>query len=145
MTIYATRPAMNPPAPEWLSLQQAAVIYGVSVDTLRRRITHGELPASRFGRRLIGVFLPALAQRLHTLSHARPDGPNILARAVRRAALPDEHSADAVSYRITALVEGPGEAGTRGWERSNVAERLLARRPEHKQPQRPDPRRGVGI
>jgi hypothetical protein len=44
MTIYATRPAMNPPAPEWLSLQQAATIYSVSVDTLRRRIRTGEAP-----------------------------------------------------------------------------------------------------
>jgi excisionase family DNA binding protein len=46
---------MNPPAPEWLSLQQAAVIYGVSVDTLRRRISDVKLPASRFGVRLIRV------------------------------------------------------------------------------------------
>jgi len=145
MTTYPTRPAWNQPPPEWLSLQQAAVNYGISVDTLRRRIAHGELPASRFGGRLIRVFLPALAQRLHTLSHARPDVPHILALAVQQAALPDEYSADAVSYRITALVEAPGEARTRGWERSNVAERLLARRLEHKQPQRPDPRRGVGI
>jgi excisionase family DNA binding protein len=55
MTTYATRPALNPPAPEWLSLQQAAVIYAVSVDTLRRRIRAGKLPASRFGVRLIRV------------------------------------------------------------------------------------------
>ena len=55
MTIYATRPAVNPPAPEWLSLQQAATIYSVSVDTLRRRIRAGKLPASRFGVRLIRV------------------------------------------------------------------------------------------
>ena len=55
MTIYATRPAVNPPAPEWLSLQQAAVIHGVSVDTLRRRISDVRLPASRFGVRLIRV------------------------------------------------------------------------------------------
>jgi excisionase family DNA binding protein len=55
VTIYATRPALNPPAPEWLSLQQAALIYGVSVDTLRRRIRTGKLPASRFGVRLIRV------------------------------------------------------------------------------------------
>ena len=39
----------------WLSLQQAATIYGVSVDTLRRRITAGKLPARRFGPRLIRV------------------------------------------------------------------------------------------
>jgi excisionase family DNA binding protein len=45
----------KPPAPEWLSLQQAALMYGVSVDTLRRRISDGKLPASRFGIRLIRV------------------------------------------------------------------------------------------
>jgi excisionase family DNA binding protein len=55
MTSYAARPAVNPPTPEWLSLQQAAAIYGVSVDTLRRRISTGKLPASRFGVRLIRV------------------------------------------------------------------------------------------
>lgn len=43
------------PMPEWLSLQQAAAVYGVSVDTLRRRVAAGELPASRCGARLIRV------------------------------------------------------------------------------------------
>lgn len=43
------------PAPEWVSLQQAALIYGISVDTLRRRIATGELPASRIGARIIRV------------------------------------------------------------------------------------------
>ena len=55
MAVYPTLPAWNQPAPEWLSLQQAASIYGVSVDTLRRRISAGKLPASRFGVRLIRV------------------------------------------------------------------------------------------
>ena len=55
MAVYATHPAWGQPAPEWLSLQQAATIYGVSVDTLRRRIAAGKLPASRFGVRLIRV------------------------------------------------------------------------------------------
>ena len=55
MAVYATHPARGQPAPEWLSLQQAAAIYGVSVDTLRRRISAGKLPASRFGVRLIRV------------------------------------------------------------------------------------------
>jgi len=55
MAVYATHPAWVQPAPEWLSLQQAATIYGVSVDTLRRRISAGKLPASRFGVRLIRV------------------------------------------------------------------------------------------
>jgi excisionase family DNA binding protein len=55
MPAYPTLPAWDQPAPEWLSLQQAASIYGVSVDTLRRRIADGKLPASRFGVRLIRV------------------------------------------------------------------------------------------
>jgi excisionase family DNA binding protein len=55
MAVYPTLPAWSQPPPEWLSLQQAAVIYGVSVDTLRRRISAGKLPASRFGVRLIRV------------------------------------------------------------------------------------------
>ncbi len=54
MTLHPT-PNWNPPAPEWVSLQQASAVYGVSVDTLRRRIRLGELPASRFGKRLIRV------------------------------------------------------------------------------------------
>lgn len=54
MAIYPT-PGWNQPLPEWLSLQQAAALYGVSVDTLRRRIAAGRLPASRFGVRLIRV------------------------------------------------------------------------------------------
>ena len=41
--------------PEWLSLQLAAAVYGVSVDMLRRRIASGKLRASRFGVRLIRV------------------------------------------------------------------------------------------
>jgi len=49
MAAYPTLPAWNQPPTEWLSLQQAAVNYGISVDTLRRRIAHGQLPASRFG------------------------------------------------------------------------------------------------
>jgi excisionase family DNA binding protein len=43
------------PTAEWVSLQQAALIYGISVDTLRRRIAAGELPASRIGARIIRV------------------------------------------------------------------------------------------
>jgi hypothetical protein len=48
------------PRPEYVSLQDAAVIYGVSVDLLRQRITSGELPAVHAGRRLIRVRLEDL-------------------------------------------------------------------------------------
>ena len=51
----ATTGPWGRPSPEWLSLQQAAAFYGVSVDTLRRRISAGKLRASRFGVRLIRV------------------------------------------------------------------------------------------
>jgi excisionase family DNA binding protein len=64
MAVYATHPAWGQPAPEWLSLQQAATIDGVGVDTLRRRIAAGKLPASRFGVRLIRVRVEDL-DRLH--------------------------------------------------------------------------------
>jgi excisionase family DNA binding protein len=64
MSIYAPRPAANPPTPAWLSLQQAATIYGISVDTLRRSISAGKLPASRLGTRLIRVRIADL-ERLY--------------------------------------------------------------------------------
>jgi len=64
MSIYAPRPAVNPPTPAWLSLQQAATIYGISVDTLRRSISAGKLPASRLGTRLIRVRIADL-ERLY--------------------------------------------------------------------------------
>jgi len=48
------------PNPEYVSLQDAAVIYGVSVDLLRQRILTGELPAVHTGRRLIRVRLEDL-------------------------------------------------------------------------------------
>ena len=55
MAAYGIPAVWGQPAPEWLSLQQAALAYGVSVDTLRRRIAAGKLPASRLGERLIRV------------------------------------------------------------------------------------------
>ncbi|WP_454229166.1 helix-turn-helix domain-containing protein [Propioniciclava flava] len=46
--------------PEFVSLQEAAVLYSVSVDLLRQRIAAGELPAVHAGRRLIRVRLEDL-------------------------------------------------------------------------------------
>ena len=40
---------------ERISLQVAAEILGVSVDTVRRRIADGSLPAERIGPRLLRV------------------------------------------------------------------------------------------
>ena len=39
-----------------ISLQDAAEILGASVDTVRRRIADGSLPAERMGPRLIRVY-----------------------------------------------------------------------------------------
>lgn len=55
MSVSAAPATWGQPVPEWLSLQQAAAFYGVSVDTLRRRISAGKLRASRFGVKLIRV------------------------------------------------------------------------------------------
>jgi len=62
MSIHATPASWGQPLPEWLSLQDAAAFYGVSVDTLRRRIAAGKLRASRFGVRLIRVRVEDLDQ-----------------------------------------------------------------------------------
>lgn len=43
------------PESEWISLREAARIFGVSVDTLRRRISTGELPAVKLGYKTIRV------------------------------------------------------------------------------------------
>jgi len=59
-------------APEWLSLQQAADIYGVSVDTLRRRVVTGDLPASRLGRRLIRVRVEDLDHMFRPIPTVHP-------------------------------------------------------------------------
>jgi len=53
--------------PEWMSLQQAAVVYGVSVDTLRRRIAAGRLPACRFGVRLIRIRVEDLERQFRPI------------------------------------------------------------------------------
>ena len=58
-------------APQWLSLQQAASIYGVSVDTLRRRVIAGDLPASRLGQRLIRVRMEDLAHMFRPIPTVR--------------------------------------------------------------------------
>lgn len=47
---------------EYLTLQEAAERYHVSVMTLRRRIRTGELPAVHSGARLIRIPAPALEQ-----------------------------------------------------------------------------------
>ena len=72
-------PAWGQPVPEWLSLQQAAAVYGVSVDTLRRRIASGKLRASRFGVRLIRVRV----EDLDRLFRPIPMGDDLTQRRAR--------------------------------------------------------------
>lgn len=72
MAAYGTPAPWSQPTPEWLSLQQAAHAYGVSVDTLRRRIRHGQLPASRFGQRLIRVRTQDLDKLFRPIPTVRP-------------------------------------------------------------------------
>lgn len=43
------------PDPKWLLLQRAVHFDVISVDTLRRSISSGDLPAARYGARLIRV------------------------------------------------------------------------------------------
>lgn len=50
------------PRAEYVSLQDAAAMYGVSVDLLRRRIASGILPAVHAGRRVIRVRLEDLQE-----------------------------------------------------------------------------------
>ena len=72
MSSYATRSAANAPKPEWLSLQQAATIYGISVDPLRRSISAGRLPASRLGTRLIRVRIADLERLYRPIPTVHP-------------------------------------------------------------------------
>lgn len=60
------------PEPEWISLREAARIFGVSVDTLRRRISTGELPAVKLGYKTIRVRREHLDKLFRPISAADP-------------------------------------------------------------------------
>ena len=77
-------------AQEWLSLQRAASMYCVSVDTLRRRVSAGVLPASRLGRRIIRVRvsdLESIFRPIPTVQWAQPVCDQ--SRAIDRQAMLD--------------------------------------------------------
>lgn len=57
---------------QWLSIQQAAATYGVSHDTIRRRIATGQLPASRCGGRIIRLRIADLDDLFRPLTTAGP-------------------------------------------------------------------------
>ncbi len=46
--------------PEWVSLATAAERFDLSIETLRRMISRGEIEARRFGPRLIRVNLASI-------------------------------------------------------------------------------------
>lgn len=56
---------------KYISLQDAAALYAVSVDLLRHRIATGELPAVHAGRRLIRVRIDDLRRMFRPLPAAR--------------------------------------------------------------------------
>lgn len=86
MTAHATNEAWGPSSPEWLSLQQGAAFYGVSVDTLRRRISAGKLRASRFGVRLIRVRVDDLDQLFRAIPTGEQRLGGFKSRVARRVA-----------------------------------------------------------
>lgn len=60
------------PSPEFVSLAEAAGRYSVSIDTLRRRISSGDLRAVTAGRRLIRVRVQDLDSLFRPIPHGRP-------------------------------------------------------------------------
>jgi Helix-turn-helix domain len=75
MTTRLKAAISEPPAREWLSLQLAALMYCVSVDTLRRQVAAGDLPASRLGRRLIRVRVADLDRIVRPIPNAQWSQP----------------------------------------------------------------------
>lgn len=58
---------------DWGTMAEAAAILGVSVKTIRRRITDGTISAKRFGPRLIKVHLATLEQSGRSLQYRGGD------------------------------------------------------------------------
>ena len=56
----------------WISLREAALIYGVSTYTLRRRIASGDLPAVKLGYKIIRVRIEDLNKLFPSLPTTRP-------------------------------------------------------------------------
>lgn len=56
---------------QWLSLQDAAAMYGVCVKTLRRAIDRGDLQAGRVGPKVIRVRLVDLERLFRPIPSAK--------------------------------------------------------------------------
>jgi hypothetical protein len=85
--------------------------------------------------------LPVLAARLAQLDEKRSDVQHLLEIAVREGSLPDEHPADALGYRITALRK-QAELRYHQWE---MAQQPPRREPHHEPPRMSGPSRGISI
>ena len=85
--------------------------------------------------------LPVLAARLANLHNKHGDGDTLLRQAAGQGALPDDHAADALSYRITTLAKRRHELPPTTWE--TVTPPPPRHRPEDHQPPRPS--HGIGI
>jgi len=58
---------------QWISLREAALIYGVSTYTLRRRIASGDLPAVKLGYKIIRVRIEDLNKLFPILPTTRSE------------------------------------------------------------------------
>ena len=85
--------------------------------------------------------LPVLAARLANLHRNHGDADTLLHTAVGQGSLPDDHPADALTYRITTLAKRRHEMPPPIWE--TVTPPPLRHRPEDHQPPRPS--HGISI
>ncbi len=85
--------------------------------------------------------LPVLAARLANLHNKHGDGDTLLYAAVGQGDLPDDHPADALTYRINTLAKRRHEMPSQIWE--TFTSPPLRHRPENHQPPRPS--HGISI
>jgi hypothetical protein len=85
--------------------------------------------------------LSVLAARLARLADRGHDAADLLQRAAAQGTLPDDHPADALTYRITGLIKTQREAESRVWETITPT----APRPYPEHPRSHSPDRGISI
>jgi hypothetical protein len=86
--------------------------------------------------------LPVLAARLATLTD-RGDVEDLLRRAAAQGNLPDDHPADALGYRIAALIKKQRQAEAETWE--TITPTAPRTYPEHSRSHDHDRGRGISI
>jgi conjugative relaxase-like TrwC/TraI family protein len=87
--------------------------------------------------------LPVLAARLATLTGTHHDADNLLQQAAGQGNLPDDHPADALSYRITALIKKHRQAEAETWE--TITPTAPRPYPEHSRSHDHDRGRGISV